>query len=154
MRRQQIIITNQIVSALGNRKGRTLQKVMYQLSCPMKKLRGNGKAMLVSVMGQRRINANTKDVPALHRKEEYVLGTEPKLRHVVTKDVPIMPRKEEFVERMGQSLQQPILRLAIMKDVPIKQRKEEYVSDMVPELRGRDAVTKDVPVMLSWEEYV
>ena len=123
MRRQQIIITNQIVSsALGNQKGRTLQKVMYQLSCPMKKLRGNGKAMLVSVMGQRRINANTKDVPALHRKEEYVLGTEPKLRHVVTKDVPIMPRKEEFVSDMVQKL-----RHAVIKDVPIILSGEEYV---------------------------
>ena len=83
MRRQQIIITNQIVSALGNRKGRNLQKVMYQLSCPMQKLRRNvvtlkdvttlhRKVMLVSVTGQRRINANMKDASALHRKEEYV----------------------------------------------------------------------------------
>ena len=78
--------------------------------------------MLVSVTGQRRINANMKDVPALHRKEEYVLGTEPKLRHVVTKDVPIMPRKEEFVSDMVQKL-----RHAVIKDVPIILSGEEYV---------------------------
>ena len=73
----------------------------------------------------------------MQEKEVFVTDMVQKLRHAVTKDAPLMPRKEEFVERMGQSLQQPILRLAIMKDVPIKQRKEEYVSDMVPELRGK-----------------
>ena len=73
----------------------------------------------------------------MQEKEVFVTDMVQKLRHAVTKDAPLMPRKEEFVERMGQSLQQPILRLAIMKDVPIKQRKEEYVSDMVPKLRGK-----------------
>ena len=90
------------------------------------------------------MHANMKDVPALHRKEEYVLGTEPKLRHVVTKDVPIMPRKEEFVSDMVQKL-----RHAVIKDVPMLFRVEEFVLDMEPsEQRSRLALMKVVPIWL------
>ena len=73
-----------------------------------------------------------------------------RLRLAVMKDAPIKFRKEGFVSGMGQRL-----RNAAMKDVLAEPRKEEYVSNMVQsQIRGRLAVTKDAPTLLSKEECV
>ena len=48
-------------------------------------------------------------------------------------------------------VQRYYVKLAVMKDVPTMSLKEEYVGNMVPSKSGRNAITKDVPIMLRKE---
>ena len=90
--------------------------------------------------GQKRLAA-TKDVPTMHRKEEFVSNMEPRRICAVMKDVPI---KQGIVGYVADTVQRR--RNAVMKDVPIMYIQEEFVEGTVPKLRHILAVMKDVSI--------
>ena len=102
--------------------------------------------MVRNILGRQ--NAAKRDVPTKLSMEGYVLDMVQLHRCVVMRDVPTMQSRKEFVTVM---VQRSIV-FVVPKDVRRSQYKEEYVFNMVQRQEG--AVMKDVPMVLSGEEFV
>ena len=92
--------------------------------------------------------ASMEDVPTKLPMEGYVLDMVQLQRCAVMMDVPTTRNEKEFVIVTVQRS----MNFAVTKDVRKNEYKEEYVSNMVQ--RHQSAVMKDVPMVLSGEEYV
>ena len=92
--------------------------------------------------------AAMEDVLTKLSMEVYVLGMVQLQRCAVMRDVPTTRNEKEFVIVMVQRS----MNFAVTKVVRKNEYKEECVSNMVQ--RHQNAVMKDVPMVLSGEEYV
>ena len=92
--------------------------------------------------------AAMEDVLTKLSMEGYVLGMVQLQRCAVMRDVPTTRNEKEFVIVMVQRS----MNFAVTKVVRKNEYKEECVSNMVQ--RHQNAVMKDVPMVLSGEEYV
>ena len=97
------------------------------------------------------------DVPNLPKELEYAVHTGQLLRNTFanTKDVPMVSLREEYVEGTARSYQSVKDVYVRWMDVPTMNSVGGYVYDMVRNILGRQVVAiEDVPTKLSMEGYV